>query len=162
MVLEKDTFQIENKENEHKKYQIFFNVKNLPPEKIDSSIYLEEKTLGCLKFPILEKGESVYFTLDHEKLVKMQGKTFIVKVKNNDEFLNLHLSDDSIIYSGIFTRPQHLSENLGVLFKNEKEGTSLIFDSKQALLNTIAQETISAKITSFRQLSNSEEMEIHG
>ena len=84
MVLEKDTFQIENKENEHKKYQIFFNVKNLPPEKIDSSIYLEEKTLGCLKFPILEKGESVYFTLDHEKLVKMQGKTFIVKVKNND------------------------------------------------------------------------------
>ncbi|MEF7611250.1 CDP-glycerol glycerophosphotransferase family protein [Enterococcus casseliflavus] len=163
MVLEKDTFQIENKENECKKYQIFLNVKNLPPEKIDSSIYLEEKTLGCLKFPILEKGENIYFTLDHEKLVKMQGKSLLVKVKNtNDEFLNLHLSDDSLKYSDIFTRPQHLSENLGVLFKKEKEGTSLIFDSKQALLNTIAQETISAKITSFRRLGNSEEIEIQG
>ena len=39
MVLEKDTFQIENKENECKKYQIFLNVKR----RIVSKSYLPDQ-----------------------------------------------------------------------------------------------------------------------
>ncbi|MDB1690899.1 hypothetical protein PMV44_03410, partial [Enterococcus casseliflavus] len=160
MASEKNTLMSEFSSEENKLERIYLNFGNYSELNMGDILCLKDIHEECFQFPIITDGQSSFISVNQNDFENLVGKPLYIVSSNNNESKFPSILTKYIKLSGKFTQPEQINESFWWVLQKDKTDFLIYIDSKQNVLNYVAQKIISANIISFKELVYSEKVEL--
>lgn len=160
MASEKNTLMSEFSSEENKLERIYLNFGNYSELNMGDILCLKDIHEECFQFPIITDGQSSFISVNQNDFENLVGKPLYIVSSNNNKSKFPSILTKYIKLSGKFTQPEQINESFWWVLQKDKTDFLIYIDSKQNVLNYVAQKIISANIISFKELVYSEKVEL--